>query len=157
MATAGTELVALVKNQMLAKGAKYVVVNNLPDIVNTPFGLVQTASTKELIVAMVSAFNTALNTGLTSESQVLVVDVYALTHDQASNPASYGLTNTTDTACDLSAASNALGSSLVCTTANLKSGDVSHWAYADDVHPTPFLNALLARYVGEKMLAKGWM
>lgn len=157
MAAAATELVTLVKSQILAKGAKYVVVNNLPDIANTPFGLVQNASSKALIVEMVNAFNSALSNGMVSENRVLVVDVYALTHDQASNPASYGLTNTTETACDLTVAKNPLGSSLGCTAANLKNGDVSHWAYADDVHPTPFLYALLARHVAEKMAIKGWL
>lgn len=157
MATAATELVALVKNQMLAKGAKYVVVNNLPDIANTPSGLSQPASTKALIVAMVDAFNAGLNSGFAGEGRVLVVDVYAVSHDQATNPGPYGLTNVTDTACDLTAASNPLASSLTCTGKNVKAGDISHYSYADDVHPTPFNNFLLARYVSEKMVVKGWL
>ena len=157
MTTAGAETVALVKNQVLAKGAKYVTVNNLPDIANTPAGLAESASTQALIKAMVSAYNDQLTSGFSGESRVLVVDVYAVSHDQATNPGPYGLTNVTDTACDLTAAKNAFDSSIACTAANLKSGDVSHYAYADDVHPTPFNNLLLARYVSEKMVVKGWI
>ena len=63
----------------------------------------------------------------------------------------------TDTACDLSPAKNPLGSALACNAANLKQGDVSHYAFADDVHPTPCNNLLLARYVAEKMVVRGWL
>jgi phospholipase/lecithinase/hemolysin len=157
MAQAGTELVALVKTQIIANGANYVVVNNLPDVATTPSGRGQPASTQALINAMVSAYNSALSTGLASESKVLLVDVFAVSHDQATNPGPYGLTNVSETACDLSTAKNPLGSSLVCNGSNLKSGDVSHWSFADDVHPTPYNNLLLARYVSKAMVTKGWL
>ncbi|TFW20711.1 SGNH/GDSL hydrolase family protein [Duganella callida] len=157
MGQAGTELVALVKNQLIANGANYVVVNNLPDVATTPAGRAKDAATQALINAMVSAFNTALSSGLGSEAKVLLVDVFAVSHDQATNPGPYGLTNVSETACDLSTAKNPLGSSLTCNGGNLKSGDVSHYSFADDVHPTPFNNLLLARYVAEKMVVKGWL
>ena len=157
MAQAGTELVALVKTQIIANGANYVVVNNLPDVATTPSGRGQPASTQALINAMVSAYNGALSTGLASEPKVLLVDVFAVSHDQATNPGPYGLTNVSETACDLSTAKNPLGSSLVCNASNLKSGDVSHWSFADDVHPTPYNNLLLARYVSKAMVTKGWL
>jgi len=157
IAQAATELVALVKTQIVANGANYVVVNNMPDIANTPSGLAQSDSTRALINAIVKAFNDTLASGLANEPKVLLVDVFAVSHDQATNPAPYGLTNVKDTACDLTPAKNPLGSSLVCNASNLKAGDVSHYSYADTVHPTPFLHMLLARYVSEKMVAKGWM
>jgi phospholipase/lecithinase/hemolysin len=157
MATAGGELASLVKTKLIANGANYVTVNNLPDVANTPSGLGQSASNQALIAAMVTAFNTALSAGLSGESKVLLVDVYAVSHDQATNPAPYGLTNVTETACDLSTAKNPLQSSLVCNASNLKDGDVSHYSYADGVHPTPFNNLLLARYVAKYMVAKGWL
>ena len=160
MATAGAELVALVKTKIIANGANYVTVNNLPDVATTPAGRSQPASSQALINAMVSAFNGALTTGLASESKVLIVDVFAASHDQATNPGPYGLTNVSETACDLSVAKNPLGSSLVChggADGNLKAGDISHWSFADDVHPTPFNNLLLARYVAEKLVVKGWL
>ncbi|SFU98012.1 SGNH/GDSL hydrolase family protein [Pseudoduganella namucuonensis] len=157
MAAAGRELAAIVKNQIVANGAKYVTVNNLPDVSITPSALAQPASTQQLIAAMVKAFNDELTAGLNGVSNVLIVDVYYVSHDQATNPGPYGLTNVKEAACDLSAAKNPLGSSLTCNASNLKSGDVSHYAFADDVHPTPFNNWLLARYVSEKMVVKGWL
>ena len=157
MKQAGTELVALVKDQIIAKGANYVVVNNLPDVAGTPSGLSKDANTKALINAMVSAFNGELSSGLAGNAKVLLVDVFAVSHDQGVNPGPYGLTNVTETACDLTPAKNFLGSSLVCTGKNLKTGDVSHYAYADDVHPTPFNNLLLARYVAKEMVVRGWL
>ena len=157
MGQVAVELVALVKTQVLANGANFVVVNNLPDIASTPDGLAQSASIQGLMAVMVKTFNDQLNSGLSAEAKVVLVDVYAVSHDQATNPAPYGLTNVKDTACDLSAAKNPLGSSLVCTANNLKAGDVSHYSYADEVHPTPFLHFLLARYVSEKLAVKGWI
>jgi phospholipase/lecithinase/hemolysin len=157
MATAGTELANLVKTQIIANGANYVVVNNLPDVATTPSGRGQPASTQALINAMVSAFNSALSAGVGSEAKVVLVDVFAVSHDQATNPGPYGLTNVSETACDLSAAKNPLGSSLVCNGSNLKSGDISHYSFADDVHPTPFNNLLLARYVSKSLVMKGWL
>lgn len=157
MATAGSDLVALVKTQMLAKGANFVTVNNLPDLGSTPFALAQTTDTQALIAAMVSAFNAQLVSGFAGEPRVLLVDVYAVSHDESLNPAPYGLTNVSTPACDLTSAKNPLASSLVCNGANLIAGDVSHYAFADTVHPTPFNNFLLARYVSEKMVIKGWL
>lgn len=157
VAQAASELVALVKTQIVANGANYVVVNNMPDIANTPSGLAASDSSRALINAIVKAFNDTLASGLSGEPKVLLVDVFSVSHDQATNPAPYGLTNVKDTACDLTPAKNPLGSSLVCNANNLKAGDVSHYSYADTVHPTPFLHLLLARYVSEKMVAKGWL
>ncbi|KQV47559.1 MULTISPECIES: SGNH/GDSL hydrolase family protein [unclassified Duganella] len=157
IAKAGAELVALVKTQVVANGANFVVVNNMPDIANTPSGLSQSASTRALIDGMVKAFNDTLAAGLSGDAKILLVDTYSASHDQATNPAPYGLTNVTESACDLTPAKNILGNSLGCSASNLKAGDVSHYAYADTVHPTPFLHLLLARYVSEKMVAKGWL
>ncbi|MBJ7313389.1 SGNH/GDSL hydrolase family protein [Rugamonas sp. CCM 8940] len=157
MAATGKELVALVKEQLLAKGANYVTVNNLPDVATSPAGLLQPAASRQLIMAMVGAFNGELSTGLAGEAKVLLVDVYAISHDQASNPAAYGLSNVKEMACDLEPLKNALHSSLVCNGGNLAAGDVSHYAFADDVHPTPYNYLLLARHVAEKMVLKGWL
>ena len=157
MKQAGTELVALVKDQIIAKGANYVIVNNLPDVAGTPSGLSKDANTKALINAMVSAFNGELSGGLNGNAKVLLVDVFKVSNDQGTNPGPYGLTNVSETACDLTAPGNILGSSLVCNGTNLKAGDVSHYSYADDVHPTPFNNLLLARYVAKDMVVRGWL
>lgn len=157
LATAGAEAATLVKSQLIGNGANYVVVNNLPDVASTPAGLARDANVRALIDRMVGAFNAQLASALASESKVVIVDVYAVSHDQATNPGPYGLTNVTEPACDLSPAKNPLTSSLGCTAANLKAGDVSHYSYADEVHPTPFNNLLLARFVSRSLVTKGWL
>jgi phospholipase/lecithinase/hemolysin len=157
LGTAGAELAVLVKDQILAKGAGYVVVNNLPDVSITPSVLAQSADTQKLVAAMVATFNDTLKTGLGNDAKVLYVDLASISRDQATNPAPYGLTVTNKSACDLSPAKNPLGSSLVCNKNNLISGDVSHYMFADGVHPTPFEYALIARYVLEQMTVKGWL
>jgi len=158
MATAGTELAGLVKTQIVANGANYVVVNNLPDVSISPSAKAASADTQKLIAGMVAAFNGALKAGIGSEPKVLYVDLATVSHDQAINPAPYGLTNTTTPACILNDPNkNPLGSSLVCNKNNLISGDVSHYMFADSVHPTPFEYALIARYVLEQMAVKGWL
>ena len=159
MAVAGTQLAAYVNEFVLGKGAKYVVVLNLPDLSTTPFGNDVDAAlpgTKALVNTMVTTFNSQLQAGLTSPD-VLLVDVHSVSADQVAEPAQYGLTNVTDTACNLSASANVLGSSLVCNASNVIAGDISHYEFADQVHPTPYGNILLARYVASQMAIKGWL
>lgn len=157
MGTAGAELVVLVKTQILANGATHVVVNNLPDLGTTPSSLSQSAESQALINAMVKAFNDQLSSGLSAEANVVLVDLFSISHDQATNPGPYGLTNVKTPACDLSHAKNAFDSSLICNSTNVNAGDVSHYQFADTVHPTPYGYWLLARYVSERLVVKGWM
>ena len=48
MGTAGAELAGYIKNLVVAKGAKFVTVSNLPDLSLTPFGKAQTAQAQGL-------------------------------------------------------------------------------------------------------------
>nr|WP_314545286.1 SGNH/GDSL hydrolase family protein [uncultured Massilia sp.] len=154
MGTAGAELANLVKTQIIAKGANYVLVNNLPDVASTPAGKSKSEAIQGLIKTAVDTFNTQLKNGVASEAKVLYVDLWSVSHDQVINPGPYGLTNTSTQACG----TNALGtSSLVCNASNVIAGDVSHYMFADEVHPTPFENALVARYVLLQMSGKGWL
>jgi outer membrane lipase/esterase len=154
MTQAGTELASLVKTQIIGKGANYVVLNNLPDVASSPSGTGQTADVRALIDTAVKAFNSALSAGIGGDSHVLYVDLYSVSHDQVANPGPYGLTNTKDKACGTNALS---GSSLVCNGTNVIAGDVSHYMFADDVHPTPYEYSLISRYVLEQMVVKGWL
>jgi len=156
MGTAGAELGGYVKNLIVGKGAKYVVVINLPDVSKTPFALAQSAETQGLINTMVTTFNGQLQQGL-SGTDVLLVDAYTVGRDQFANPSKYGLTNVTTPACDLTPAKNPLGSSLVCTKNNLIAGAAETFQYADTVHPTPYGNKLLSDLVTAEMIKRGWM
>jgi outer membrane lipase/esterase len=153
MAKAGLELAALVRNRIAGNGANFVVVNNIPDIAVTPVALTQPAQIQDLIKAMVSAFNSALSDGLVGTKGVLQVDLFTLVHDQATNPAPYGLTNVTTPACG----PNLLDSAVLCNASNLIAGDVSHYMFADVAHPTPFEHALVARYIALQLVREGWL
>lgn len=156
MGQAGAELAGYVKSQILGKGAKQVVVVNLPDVSKTPFGYSIETSAPGVINAMVQAFNAQLSAGL-SGATVTIVDAYTEGRAQAANPAQYGVTNSTTPACNLAPAANPLGSSLVCNSANVITGDISHYYFADSVHPTPYGYQLLAQLVSRSLAQAGWL
>jgi phospholipase/lecithinase/hemolysin len=153
VATAAGDLAGIIRTQIVANGANYVVVNNVPDLSATPLGMAQEPMLRSLIQATVQEFNRVLKAGLDVEPKVIQVDVYALLQDAAANPALYGLTNTTAPACG----PNDLGGhSLLCTVYNVYPVDVSHVLYADTVHPTPYGHWLVARQVLLAMAGRGW-
>jgi len=39
----------------------------------------------------------------------------------------------------------------------LASGDAGHFMFADDRHPTPYEYRLIAQYVAQQMVIKGWL
>lgn len=158
MAQAATELVALVNTQLLAKGAKYVAVVNLPDVSQTPFAAPLDAATKGLINTMVTTFNSTLNTGLAGKTGVIIVDAYSQGRDQTANPQQYALSNVTTPACSATSPANPLqGNSLTCTANSLIAGDTSKYLYADSVHLTPFGYQLLAQFVTKNLAVAGWL
>ena len=157
MAQAATELAGYVKTLVVAKGAKYVSVVNLPDVSQTPYIASLGAQTQGLVSAMVTRFNSTLETSLAGTSGVLLVDAYAQGRAQNANPALFGLSNVTVPACSTTSTANPLqGSSITCTDASTIPGDTSRYEFADSVHPTPYGYKLLADFVIAKMLATGW-
>jgi outer membrane lipase/esterase len=156
-------LAAAIKASVTGKGAKYVVVVNVPSIEYTPFG--QASGAADLLRAMVTTFNGTLKNDLAGVAGLLVVDAYTQGIAQYNNPAQYGITNVTEPACTSTVANpNILYSpstgatSLVCTVSNTLSGvNVSTYFYADAVHPTPAGYKLLDRYVAEQMAKVGWL
>jgi outer membrane lipase/esterase len=158
MAQAATELVASINTQVLAKGARYVAVVNLPDVVQTPFAAPLDPATKGLMANMITAFNSTLQSGLAGKPGVVIIDAFTQGRDQTANPAQYALTNVADRACSTTSTANPLrGSSLACTSASTIPGDTSKYLFADDVHLTPFGYQLLAQFVTFKLVAAGWL
>jgi outer membrane lipase/esterase len=165
MTLAGAELAGYIKTQIVDKGAKRVVVVNLPDISTTPRYLNADADadtpeddhvSRKLIQDMVVVFNATLAAGLKdTEANVLQVDAFTVGHDQTAHPAQYGLTNVTEPACDL--ATMPLPTSLVCTVDSLVADATETWQFADEVHPSPYGYKLLAQLVTSEMSKKGWL
>jgi phospholipase/lecithinase/hemolysin len=91
---------------------------------------------------------------------VVLADTYSESQAIAANPAQYAVTNATTPACGPNALSNppsAPGTSLVCNASNVISGDISHYYFADDVHPTPFGQQLLSQFAARAMAQAGWL
>jgi outer membrane lipase/esterase len=155
MATAATELGGYVTSSVVGKGAKYVVVVNVPNIVQTPLGQSMGASTQALLNSMVTTYNTTLAAAV--PASVVLADAYTQGMDQYANPSQYGLTNVTTPVC--AATGNILGgSSLACTPTNLVAGtNAATYQFADDVHPTAAGYKLLSRFVALKLAQKGWL
>lgn len=155
MGVAGGELAAYVKNLIVAKGAKHVVVLNLGDASLTPEALLFDAATRGLILAMVQTFNAQLAAGLAgTDNEVLQVDLFTQVQRWAAAPAQYGISNMTANACDATKASQ----SLVCTAATTVAADVSRYFWADSGgHATPYGYQLTAQFVATEMIKRGWL
>jgi phospholipase/lecithinase/hemolysin len=135
-----------------------VLVRNLADINVTPFGMTLDAGSRALITAMTQAFNSQLKAGLSTFAgglpfSLILYDDYAQTTAIAADPARYGYANVTTPSCGPNAFG---GDSLVCNASNLIAGDTSKYAFADDVHPTPFGHQQAAAYAMSLMVAAGW-
>ena len=139
MQQAATDLVTEV-TRMQNKGAKYIVVSNLPDISTTPFGRSLGANGAALN-SLPQVFNATLKAGLAGKAGVFYYDFYAKNLDVVANPAKYGFTNNTATVCDLAKIPGS--SSLFCNPTNLiAGGDPTKYAFADGVHPTTAAHAV---------------
>jgi outer membrane lipase/esterase len=157
MSQAGAELATLVNTQVLAKGARYVVVVNLPDASIAPFGLSLDAQSRGLLNTMATTFNGQLQAGLNG-TPVILVDAFSLGRDEIANPAKYGLTNTTIPACSTTSPANPLaGSSITCTATSTVASDTSTFLFADSAHLAPLGYELLAQQVIAQIAAAGWL
>ena len=169
MKAAALELAGYVRNDILAKGGRYVAVLNLPDSTLTPFGGSLPASIKPVLSTLVDTFNLWLREGLTGQA-VKIVDENAPGKDVYANPSKYGLVNNTVPACDAAAISAITGgavtdgSSLFCNGTvgapyyGLRGGvDVTTSQFADAVHPTPAGHRVISDYVWSQLQAFGWI
>ena len=161
MATAGGELAGYVKTDILGKGARYVIVQNMSNLAASPYGVASGAQVQALITAMTGAFNAQLAAGLAG-SNAKLFDFAATTTQWASNPGAVGITNIANPACSaakIAAATGGLiqdGASLFCTGLTLVDGDTSKWFYADDVHPAPYGHQLIAEAFLAETRRHGW-
>ena len=156
MGQAGAELAGYIRQQIVAHGARRVVVVTLPDVGKTPSARAETPATQALITLLATTFNAQLAGGLSGTPGVLLVDAFGASQDQAAHPRRYGLSNVTDPACALNAM--LFPSALVCSTpGTVIAGDVSHYSFADAVHPTPYGHRLLMRLVAATMTRAGWL
>jgi len=175
-----------VKASALDRGAKYVVIVNLPGITNTPRfqavldsiaagygggapGAAARAQNDTLIRSWIATFNARLKARATGNNAVLVVDLNTEMDNQVANPAQYGLTNVTTPACPATGTGvNATYNFATCTATALSAltpptgatGGANWWktyAFSDGFHPTPYGYQLLAQLVTKELVLAGWL
>ena len=137
VAAAGVELAAQVR-RLQAAGAKYIIINTLPDMGATPLGAymeTQSAGLQALLTGMSTVFNNQLLAN-TAGSNVFVFDTNKLLNDVKLRPVAYGLTSPTALILPVCA-----GSSLTCV--NPAGAETS--LFADDVHPTSAAHRIIAQ------------
>lgn len=177
MQTAATELVALVKDQIIANGAKRVAVMTLPDASNAPAFAGADANTRGLLSQLSAAFNAAMVAGLDG-SGARIIDARTLNAAVQASPSSFGLTNVTTPACNAQIIAGVTGgritdgSSLFCnaapaalfTAAGLPSlnaitpgASASTYLFADGVHPTTAGHKIFADQVWTQLKNFGWV
>jgi phospholipase/lecithinase/hemolysin len=169
MKQAALELAGYVKDEILAKGGKYVAVWNLPDSAETPFGTSLPAQVRPVLTTMVDIFNLWLTEGLTG-LPVQLVDANTLFSDAYNNPAKYGFVNNTVPTCDaakiaaITGGAITDGSSLFCNATpgapfnGLRTGaDVNTWQFADGVHPTTGGQKLISDSALQLLRSYGWI
>ncbi|MCC2632665.1 MAG: phospholipase/lecithinase/hemolysin-like protein [Ramlibacter sp.] len=162
-----------IKVNVIDRGASHVAVLNLPDITLTPRfrqvlaqvaqarGDVAAAQLQAAIRQWIGAFNTRLAERIGTDSRVALVDFNGDFTDEVQNPTKYGLTNATQSACEVAG----IATIQACTTAALdanppagqRAGWWQTWAFSDSFHPTPLGHRLLADSVFRALAAAGWL
>lgn len=160
------------------KGAKKVLVMNLPDIALTPrfsavlagvraqAGAEQEALVKSVIQSWVNAFNTKLASRFaattSAASVVAVLDFNKTFRDQVANPGAFGFTNGTSTACPVTGTdSSGLPSYTfpTCTATALSATSGAEWQtylFSDGFHPTPLAHQKAGEQALAVMTQRGW-
>jgi phospholipase/lecithinase/hemolysin len=175
-----------IKTTALDKGAKRVIVLNMPGITNTPrfqmvldaiaaasgggtTGAAARAQAEALFKGWVTTFNNELATRFEGDARVAVVDFYTAFNDQVSTPAQFSLTNVKTPACPITGmGSDGLPSYTfaTCTATALSASPPAgasgaNWwksyAFSDSFHPTPYGHQLLAQLISKTLAIKGWL
>lgn len=128
------------------KGAKVILVPNIPDISLTPY--VQSQNIPTLTASAKQAaqlYNANVFNGLnTSQANVVPANTFALLQETYTNPTGFGFKNVKDTACE------GKGNGLIQTTSeSLVCYSVSNaedYLFADAIHPAGRTHRILAQY-----------
>ncbi|WP_395698804.1 SGNH/GDSL hydrolase family protein [Aquabacterium sp.] len=169
MKKAAQDLARYIREQILAKGGKYVAVMGLNDIADTPFGNSVPASARPVLTDLSLIFNLWLRDGLANQP-VQVIDTFAILKDVYQNPAKFGIVNNTTPACDadkiklITGGQETSGSSLFCNATpgvpynGMRAGaDAITWAFADSVHPTTGGHKALSDAFYARLQSFGWL
>jgi len=187
MAALGDTFYNMIKTGALDKGARRIVLLNMPGITNTPrfqlvldsiaaaggggaAGAAARAQSEALFKSWVEAFNAQLATRLGGDARVAVADFYTTFNDEVAHPAQYGLTNATTPACPITGVgSDGLPTYTfaTCTNAALAAAPPAGatggadwyktWAFSDGFHPSGYGHQLLAQLLARSLEQSGWL
>ncbi len=127
-------------SQLVAGGAKTVVVVNVPDLGKLPrvaSGAINAGAPPATLAAQASQLSSAYNTALAARlasvgsAAIRIVDAYGLIDDAAANPAIYGLANVTAPVWTGTLSSAGSG-----TLASADAAVQNQYLFFDQIHPT---------------------
>ncbi|MBY4596181.1 SGNH/GDSL hydrolase family protein [Ottowia caeni] len=172
-----------IKSHALEKGAERIAVLNIPPVTLTPRfqmvlgsiaaskGAAAAKQAETLFDTWVKTFNARLVKNAADDKRLVVVDFYDSFQREMADPAQYGLTNVTSTACPpTGVGSDGLPTYnfATCTARTLSdmtppagaTGGANWWttyAFSDGFHPTPYGHQLMGQMVAIELARAGWL
>ncbi|MBS0224752.1 MAG: autotransporter domain-containing protein [Proteobacteria bacterium] len=130
--------------KLQAAGARYVLVPNIPDLGQTPSFRAQGATAQAQGTQLAMAYNAALYQGLAGQGlRFIPLNTFGLIDEIVANPAPFGFTNVTGTACQPQITAN----SLTCNPTSYVTSNAPYtYAFADGVHPSTAAHKILGDY-----------
>jgi len=127
-----------------AAGARYIMLTNLGNGQLTPFGV---ANPTAPIGALSSLFDSTLNGAVAQLGfEVININTGGLLKEVVTSPGRYGFTNATQAGCTTGA--------FFCTSATLVTPNAAQtYVWADDVHPSPAMHAIVGQYADSVLRA----
>ena len=127
-----------------AAGAQYILVPTIPDIGQTPGFRAQGAAAQGAGTQLSAAYNDALFGAFAQAGlRVIPLDTFHLFQEVVANPAAFGFSNITGTACQ----PQITAQSLTCNPNTYVTPDAAtSYAFADGVHPSGAAHAVIADY-----------
>lgn len=132
-------------------GAQYVLVPTIPDIGLTPGFRAQGPAAQSAGTQLSAAYNDALFGAFAQAGlRVIPLDTFHLFQEVAANPAQFGFSNVTGTACQ----PQITAQSLTCNPNTYVSPDAAtSYAFADGVHPSGAAHEVIADYAASVLEA----
>jgi phospholipase/lecithinase/hemolysin len=170
IAQSATDLAGIVAT-VVSNGATHVVLINMPDIGKVPFGLASVDQGQSL-TQISQLFNATLVAALQQQTfgdKVLLLDAFTFQDNILATFQQHGFrVSNTAFACDLSAQvmeatklrlndPSAYGISLFCSPRTYVTKDADQsYIFADTVHPSTHMSALIAEFVEQQIEARHW-
>lgn len=127
-----------------AAGARYILVPTIPDTGLTPAARAQGPAAQAALTQLAVTYNASLFGSLSAAGiRVIPLNTFALFQEVVADPAAFGFSNITGTACQ----PQITASSLTCNPANFVSPTAPDtYLFADGVHPTSRTHAILSDF-----------